>query len=512
MLTPNEFQAPVINDIVQTARDGAILAWGVGVGKSLAGVEVARLRRSERVLITAPTATLDGWYATVFWQTRQRLRPVGNKAFSFRAALDHNDRKNRTLVKVTKAEAQANLAALEAGEPGWYWSSREFFTLQQWKKIPAPNGVIDPKTGKVRMVMRRTDAWTKKAPVNVLISDEHQRFAARGNRGQQAFEHARAGLKLIMSQDWFGSQLENMWTVSKDAYGMDRGVEGMKQDEWCREYFTTTYNPHNYRKFDVVAEKWPGYFTSTLPNYYALPPSVEPPEIERWPVTLGPAERKAYDKLEKDMVTEVPDGLLVAEVPLTLRIRLREMSLAMPTPVSYEVVNKETGEIETKWTIEYRPGAASSKLDAIKEILGDHAPHKFVIFTHSAKWAHWAANELGDMAEAWTGKVSTKERDEIKERFVSGNLRVIIGIPEAMGVGTDGLQHVCSRVIFASRSDQNLMNGQGLGRIARQGQEESVQCWSLEAEDTYDREILSRQLEDALALSVAKGQEKREAK
>lgn len=113
MLTPNEVQAPVIRDIVENAEDGAILACGVGAGKSLAGVEVARLRDAKRVLITAPTATLDGWYATVFWQTGERLRPVGNKAFSFKVALDHDKREERTLIKVSKAEAQANLAALQ---------------------------------------------------------------------------------------------------------------------------------------------------------------------------------------------------------------------------------------------------------------------------------------------------------------------------------------------------------------------------------------------------------------
>lgn len=504
-LNPSEIQAPIIQEFGGSTEAGGILAWGVGAGKSLAGTEIARLRGARRVLIVGPSATLDGWYSTVFWQTGQTLQPVGSTAFRIAFTPDPEKRDERVPLVVTAKEAKQSLVSVQSGDDGWFFCTRELFTSQAWTKKPViKNGepFVDPKTGKPKMKSVRTDAWTKKRGLDILISDEHQRFANRGNRGQQAFEHADADFKLVMSADWFGSQIDNMWTVSKDTFGSERGVGGMNFPTWQDEYMTTKFTPFTFSKRETTAEKWPGFFVSTLPLYSVLPPSVEPPVPERWTVTLTNQERRAYDALEANMVAEVPDGLLVAEIPLTLRIRLRELALGLVSSIVAD---------DGKWTIEYRDGAPSAKLDAIKEILADHAPHKFVIGSHSSKWVRWAANELrksGIRAASRTGGESESQRRQDFDDFIEGDLRVLVCHPGTIGEGTDGMQRVCSRVILASREDQQLMNSQFLGRIARQGQPESVQAWDLVAELTYDDGVISRQMQDALDRSVAKGLKK----
>lgn len=511
MLTPNEVQAPVIAEFSASGEPGGILAWGTGQGKSLGGTEIARLRGAKRVLIVGPSATLDGWYQTIKWQAGLELRPVGAQAWRIKYAPDHERREVRVGVTISAKESKANLEAVQAGEDGWFFVTREMFTRQSWEKVPVTKKgvqVVDPKTGRLRFRSQRTDAWTRKRPLDVLISDEHQRFANKSNRGQQAFEHADAKFKLVMSKDWFGSQVENMWTVARDTFGAERGVRGMNHSQWIGEYMETEFDPYTWSKQKVVGERWPGFFASTLPLYSVLPNSYLFDGPERWPITLTAAERKAYNKLEEDMVAEVPDGLLVAEMPLTLRIRLRELALGLVSPVHY--IDKESGE--DKWTVEYRPGAPSAKLEAIKEILRDHEGHKFIIGSHSSKWVRWAARELRDAgidAASRTGEESQAQRRQDFDRFIEGDLRVLVCHPGTIGEGTDGIQHVCSRIILASRDDRGLMNGQFIDRVARQGQKESVEAWEIVAVDTWDDEVMSNQMRAALERSVASGLEEK---
>lgn len=471
------------------------MGWGTGQGKSLLGTEVARLRGAKRVLIVAPSATFDGWYNTVMWQTGQKLRRCANNSMKFDHTPDPADREHTVSVTLSAAECKANLEAVKRGDEGWFFVTREMFTIQAWTKVET--GKVDPRTGKKKMASRRLKTW-EAHPFDILISDEHQRFATSGNKGQQAYEHAKAKFKLVMSADFFGSQLDNMWRVCRDTYTKEHVP--MTFADWQVSYMKTEFDPFTYNKKKTVSELWPGYWMSTMPLYSVLPPSVSGVEPERWFVDLTAPERKAYLKLEEDMVAEVPDGLLVAEIPLTLRIRLRELSLGLVSPV----VDPNTG----KWTIEYRPGAPSAKLNAIKELLKDHAPHKFLIFSHSSKWVRWAANELresGVTAAARTGKETTRQRDQDKSDFLRGDLRVLIAHPGTLAEGADGLQRVCSRVILASREDQSLLNTQGIDRIARQGQEEAVQAWDIVARDTYDLGVLHAGRARHLMLKQAKG-------
>ena len=50
---------------------------------------------------------------------------------------------------------------------------------------------------------------------------------------------------------------------------------------------------------------------------------------EQFYVELSPRQRKAYNQLEKDMITWVEGNPLVVEFPITLRARLRQASLGM---------------------------------------------------------------------------------------------------------------------------------------------------------------------------------------
>ncbi|AXC37937.1 DNA helicase [Microbacterium phage Jacko] len=501
-LTPKPEQAEWINQFVNTPHKGGILGLGTGVGKTLVSTEIAHLRNAKRVLIMAPQSTFDSWASTVYWQTGKRLRRCANNAFSFVFTPDPTKRTETEEVKLSAKLCKANLEAAQAGAEGWFFVTRELFTLQDWEvKVQMKDGkpVIDPRTKKPKKTRRRLGIWDKKgaAPYDVVILDENQKFAKQGNYGQQSFG-ALHGFKVASSADWFGSSVENMYTVARDVFGKE--AINFSRAEFVEEYMETEYDHFAYTKKRVKGEQIPGMFAAELPLYVTAPPSVEPPEAEVRYVTLSRQERELYDQLESQYVAMVGDEILDIGIPLTLRARLRELSLGM-----FYVVR--TGEYDEdgieKMTIDFEPGAKSSKLEEIKDILSDRPGEKFVIYTHSAKWAEKAAADLG--WRAWTGARTPAERMDIKRDFIHGNLRGFVATPETMGTGTDGLQAVCNNVIVASPSDQVISNTQGISRIARQGQEKQVNVWDLVARGTFDAGVLRRNGQKVNTNNGAKG-------
>lgn len=505
-LTPKPTQAEWINQFVNSDAQGGILGLGTGVGKTLVGVEIARLREAKRVLIMAPQSTFDSWASTVFWQTGRKLKRAGNNAYTFDYIPDPNKRDETVEVKLTAKMCQANLAKVQAGEEGWYFVTRELFTSQDWERKPVFKRVdgervpvIDPKTKKQKIARHRKGIWDQKGkyPFDVVILDENQNFAKLGNVGQQSFQQLN-GFKIASSADWFGSAVENMYTVARDVFG-DEAL-GMSRSEFVEDYMVTEYDHFAFTKKAIVGEQIPGLFASELPLYVTAPPSVTPPEPEDRIVILSRAERELYDQLENNYVAMVGDEVLNIGIPLELRIRLRELSLGM---FRVERTGNYTEDGIEKTTIVFDPGAPSSKLEEVKSIMADHPGKKFVIYSHSAKWCEKVAADLG--IAAWTGNRTDKEKAAIKKDFIQGDLQAFTATSETMGTGTDGLQAVCHNVIVASPSDQAIANTQGISRIARQGQEHQVNVWNLIARGTYDQGVISSLNKKVATNNGAKG-------
>lgn len=505
-LTPDEKQVEWISQFVHTKAAGGILGLGTGVGKTLVGVEIAKQRKAERVLIMAPQSTFDSWASTVYWQTGRKLKRAANNALTFDFTPDPNKRKETVEVKLSAKVCQGNLARVQAGEADWFFITRELFHRQDWVHKPVFKRVkgervpdIDPKTGKQKTKRQRLGIWDAKGkfPFDVVIVDENQNFANQSNVGQQSYRGLH-GFKVPSSADWFGSQLDNMFTVASDTFG-DAAL-GMNRAEFVEDYMITKYDHFAYTKKRVVAEQIPGLFAAELPLYVTAPPSVTPPKPENRTIVLSRAERELYDELEQNYVAMVDDKVLNIEIPLLLRMRLRELSLGM---FRVEGTGDYTEDGIEKTTVVFDPGAKSSKLEEVKSIMGDHSGEKFVIYTHSAKWAKKAAIDLG--IEYWTGDRSNDEKKSIKRDFIQGDLPAFVATAETMGTGTDGLQAVCHNVIVVSPSDQSLVNTQAIARVARQGQERQVNVWNIIARDTYDQGVISSLKKKVATNNGAKG-------
>lgn len=484
----DEEQEKAIALMSSTTSGAALNGSGTGQGKTVMALRTALNREAKRLLVIAPPNTFENWADTA--------KAIGGTELKFCG--------NTKLGDVSASEAKANMELAQAGDDGWFFVGREMFNKQNWSKKPVTekdgSPRIDPKTGKQRVLNKRVDVWHKVRQFDMAIFDEVQICSNRTNKIAQSWDYLKADFKLAQSADWFGSKLENQWTIAKQLW-----PDWMTQNqvEWIDEYMNTEYDHFAFTKKRVTSEKWPGFFASSLPCYVALPPAVEKPEPERRYVDLTAPQRKLYNQIEESMVAEIEGNYLVIELPMHLRMRLLELSLGM-FGVDSTVVD---GEIKT--TIRFDEGAPSSKLDEVKSIMRDYPGEHFIILTHSQKFAEKAANDLGGLP--YTGKQSDAQKQENKDAFIRGDVKVLVGT-SAMAEGLDGLQRVCRNAIIISRPDVSYKTEQFIGRIARRGQERQVNVWEIVARNTLDVGVLSEKIQKALILNQAKAIQSKEEK
>lgn len=435
-LTLEQRQIDAVNKMVAEPTRAALNASLMGTGKTLMGVEVAKAINAKTVLIVGPLNTFWGWHDTIQRQ---------------------NDYNAHGLFKIDSSK-QGNKAWLDiqSGTPGWYFIGREYFRTKDWAGI---------------------------VPDIVLLDECH--FAQ--NRKSKSFSKLKtlkAGYKLSMSGTPSGNKFEGFWAVSRWLWN-DTKIVDKSFWKWVDKYAETAYSP--FAGVEIVREKVAGKFVSDLPCYIRLEANhnLEVVEETRF-VDLTPTQRKVYDKFEKDLVVWLKDNPMIAEVPIAARIRLRQITLAVPS------IN-EANEVV------FEDDAVSTKFKALQEIIEDNPGEPMLLLTDSQKYASLVARRLGDSAFEWSGQANQGQREAAKQKFLAGKLQYIVAVIPAIAEGVDGLQDVCSTIVWLSHSDSNLMNQQVIDRIRRRGQKNVVKIYDIVARDTYDEgqisNLLQRQLE-----------------
>jgi SNF2 family DNA or RNA helicase len=438
-LTPDSAQEKAIERIIGEPTKAALNASLMGVGKSLMATEVGLRLGAKTVLIVAPLGTYYGWLDTIARQTDYKIE----------------------LQKIdsTKNGKQV-MENLQAKQEGWYYIGREYFRTKEWKGIVPDLAVID---------------------------EAH--FAQnRNSKSFKVLKTLKAGFKMSMSGTPFGNRFEGAWAVTRWLWG-DKIPKSYWS--WVYDWCKTGYSP--FSKIDVLGELNPGAFTKSLPCYVRLESS-EKLEVmnETRYVDLAPAQRKIYDKFERDLVVWLGENPMIAEVPIAARIRLRQITLAVPT-------------INADDEVVFDDDALSTKFKALQEIIDDNPDEPMLLLTDSQKYARLVANRLNktkEQAFEWSGKANQNQREEAKQRFLKGNLKYIVAVIPAIAEGVDGLQNVCSTVVWLSHSDSNLMNQQVLDRIRRRGQKEVVKVYDIVARGTYDEGQISNLLQRQLDMNT----------
>ncbi len=462
-------QEAAIADIRDSFSSGAINGSGTGAGKTYVAVRGGLERDAERVLIMAQPKVMKNFRETLSAVSGRPLLVAANSRFR----------------GVPAREAKANKERCMAGEPGWYFVSRELFQREMWRMRE-----VKHRNGKTSKKAEMFHSWDKEAGFDYVVYDECQMAASPKAKSTKSLRYLRADFKLLQSADWFGGDIANQYHVSKTVWPLWIDQEYEDFTEWRDENCTTKYDHFAHDKKEITGEVWPGFFAASMPLYIRIPSPVKKPDPERHYVELSAQERKLYDQLKKNMAAEVNDELFIVEHAHTLFHRLREANLGVFRPI--DVVrkrrNRDTGKIEEVpgQSVEFAPGDKSSTVDAIREIMDRHAGEPVIVLTHSAKFANKAAIDLGGLA--YTGTQTDTQKTEAERAFLAGEVSVLVGT-EAMAEGLDGLQAICRIAIIASRPGKNYMTPQFIGRVARRGQEREPQVYEIVREDTLDEVI-----------------------
>jgi SNF2 family DNA or RNA helicase len=189
-------------------------------------------------------------------------------------------------------------------------------------------------------------------------------------------------------------------------------------------------------------------------------------------VPMDPKQKKAYDSMLKEMITELDSGLLITTNPMTKMLRLLQLASATP------VLDEDGNVVEL--------AKPSCKVDALREIIeeSDNAP--LVCFTVSRKLADLVHDNLG--GGLVTGEVSPDERAEAVRAFQAGESNLIT---LTTGAGAEGLTlTAASRAVFLQRPWSLVQSLQAEARIHRIGQDAShVEILDVVTEGTVESAV-----------------------
>jgi len=90
---------------------------------------------------------------------------------------------------------------------------------------------------------------------------------------------------------------------------------------------------------------------------------------------------------------------------------------------------------------------------------------------------------------AYTGDLPADTREREAQRFISGEVKVLVGTLDSLSEGVDGLQHASSTVVMVDRHWTHAKNDQAIGRLRRSGQVKRVTVYHVFAKDTIDATI-----------------------
>jgi superfamily II DNA or RNA helicase len=421
----------------------------MGSGKTLKAVEVAKELQSKTVLLIAPLNTRLAWMVTF---QRQGVE----LPFKW--------------INSTK-EGKANLSDWEWQKDGVYFVGVEYFVRLAFDKQKKHSGV-----------------WEKNP--DLAIFDEVHRSQNRRSQTFRALKRVQAGFKLAMSGTPTGNRFDGAWAITKWLWP---DIIPNSYHLWVENWCATEYDHFSPTGKRVVGEKIPGAFFNTLPCYVRIESEINV-DIERDEVyvELTSAQRKAYDELERRMVTWIEERPIVVEVPIALRTRLRQATLGL-----FKVGDDDV--------ITFDNNCKSSKIDTMFDVLAeDFEDEPALILTDSKRFANVVVSRLeeaGHSVAAWHGDVSGAHREKAKQDFVSGSCKYIVAVISAIAEGVDGLQHGTRNILWLNRSDNRILNEQAEKRIHRQGQEKLVRSRELIAIDTYDQGVLSSHIQKAIEMN-----------
>lgn len=466
-ITLDEEQARDVAKIVAETSGASLDASVPGAGKTLVALMAARGRGAVQTLVIAPLGTRLGW--------KVHVEKIGWD-IPFYWIRNH------------KSGAEA-LGRLQFGEPGVYFVGPEYATALAWDQLYNKDG-SPKKTPEGKRIKKRNTFWDSVHPNMLIIDEVHKGTPNTRSMRHKFYATLNRDHLHMLSGTPAGQNWDGIYGVSKAAWP-DRVPDTLQV--FKRQYCTYKYDHFAWDHMKVTGEKNPGEYFASLPCVVRRVWEYEGviDEDTVW-VELSAAQRKAYRELEQSFATIIEGDPFVIDFPQSLRIRLRQATLGMFS-------------VGSDGSLFYAEDCRSTKLDALKHVLAeDFENESALIVTDSKRFAKVTVARLkaqGHAAEEYSGDVKGTERDEIRDRFKSGETKYVVMVIKAGGTGVDGFQYATRNMAWLSQDDARVENEQALARGIRRGQGDLFRVRYIQAADTYDAGIMDAHIRNALAMN-----------
>lgn len=473
-LTPYPFQEADIQAILDGGGSGFVVA-ETGAGKTLIATEVMRRSSAQSMLIVAVRSTIrDTWTEGIIAQdpSAKVYRLDGTK------------------------ENAENWVNYTLGMPGYYICTHSIFTL-------------------------RAEELNHGNPDQTIVDEAHL-LSNRDSAGGKALRRFRSRARLVMSGTMFRNRFDNFWNLLRWVYPK-RDKPGDIADKsywrWCQKWCRMVYDHFKQSKQSPDGELVPGALAAAIPVYVQhfkrqrccefhpngfldLP---EPIEIRRI-LELTPAQKRMIKQMETDYIAWLEDNPTVAKLPVTARMRIRQMTLGVPSVIPATEDEKEE--------VYFDVDCESPTLDDIEEWLKAHPDEKVLFLAQSQKFLAEATRRFsakGYKAFEWSGMASEVSRDKAKEAFKNGDLQLVFGQVQSIGTGIDGLQSATNILWSLETGDDATTEIQAEGRLDRRGQVRGVVHIKSIRAGSLDEGVVGKQLEKRLAMNASLKRELRRA-
>lgn len=230
-------------------------------------------------------------------------------------------------------------------------------------------------------------------------------------------------------------------------------------------------------------------------DYLELPPFI----VNDIMVELPPQHREQYDRLERELFTELDNG---AELEVTSAAAKTNKLLQFANGAA--ITNSETGEWERVHDL---------KLDALEDII-EEASGEPVLVAYNYRADAERIMKRFPYARNLSGLTGDAFNRTLLE-WVGGGLRLLLAHPASAGHGVDRLQKRGNILVWFGLNWSLELTLQFNARLHRQGQSRPVVCHRILANDTMDEAVslaldYKEQTQDTLRAAVAEYRRRRE--
>jgi len=322
------------------------------------------------------------------------------------------------------------------------------------------------------------ETYLERWPFRQVIADESDRLKGfRMKKGGQR-AHALGRIAHNLTHRWVNLTGTPSPNGLKDLWGqqwyIDRGARlGRTYSAFMDRWFKPTWSgfgvePMPHAEKEIHAALADCCLTIDPKDYFDL----KDPIVTEIKVTLPPAARKIYKRLEKELFAELGD--------------LNHIEVFNAAALTNKCLQLANGAVYTQhpsWVAVH-----DEKIEAVRSILAESGGAPVLL-------AYQFKSDVARLKQAFPRAVELST-DAGMKAFRSGNAEIGLAHPKSLGHGIDGLQAVCN-ILIRYGHDWNLgermqmLERIGPVRQMQAGKDRPVWVYDLIAKDTVDEDVIA---------------------